>query len=162
MTRRPPESITAPASVPSSDAQPQADHFADLAAAMIRHLLPAVDDAISGHGSDDCPWCTDADRRDCPLLDVATAALDLVLRCWRIAKEARYQPLGHAPRDLHAAVRSGWLSAAESSALAEILGVLDLASTQADAAGINLPLLSGIGIAIIDSYRAITTTAPAR
>lgn len=161
MTRCTPEPVSE-SLPPSSDFPPRADHLADVTAAVIGHLLPAVNDAITPHPADDCPWCTPDDRRTCPLLGLTAAALDLVIRCWRIAKEMRYQPFGRAPRDLHAAVRSGWLSATESAALVEILGVLDLASTQADAAGINLPMLSGMGVAIVDSYRAITAVAPAR
>lgn len=42
-------------------------------------------------------------------------------------------------RDPHRAVQSGWLGSAESLALSEILDVVDLAATQVDAAGMNLP-----------------------
>ena len=99
----------------------------------------------------------------CPLLGLATAALDLVIRCWRTEKASQRDPSGRRPRDLHAAVPSQWLTEAESVNLADVLGVLDLAAAQADTAGINLPMLSGIGVAVVDSYRAIvTTTTPGR
>ena len=72
----------------------------------------------------------------------------------------RYDPTGRAPRNLYAALRGGWLSADESATLREILGILDLAATQADAAGTNLPMLAGIGIAVIDGYRMAIGMAP--
>lgn len=120
-------------------------------------LLPAINDAITAHHTGGCRWCTPTARGDCPVLGLAAMSLDLVIRCWRSTKAARDPARTFPPRDLHAAVRSRWLSTAESATLTEILGVLDLAAVQIDAAGTNLPTLSGIGIAIIDCYRAATT-----
>lgn len=127
----------------------------DLTAAVMGQL-PAINDAVTAHRTGGCPWCTPTTRGGCPVLGLAATSLDLVIRCWRSTKAVR--TLACAPRDLHAAVRSRWLDAAESATLNEILGTLDLAAAQADAAGINLPTLAGIGVAIIDSYRAATTT----
>ena len=59
-----------------------------------------------------------------------------------------------APRDLRAAVDSRRLTGAEADALMEILGALDLAGEQVDDAGTCLPLLAGVGIAVVDTYRA--------
>ena len=123
----------------------------DLTAAVMCQL-PAINDAVTAHRTGDCPWCTPTTRGDCPVLSLAAASLDLVIRFWRSTKPAR--KLACAPRDLHATVRSRWLDDAESATL----NALDLAAEQADAAGINLPTLAGIGMAIIDSYRTATTS----
>ena len=105
---------------------------------------------------DGCRCCVAAtDRRDCPTLELAAATLDVIIHCWRIRKLLR----DDSPRDLHLAVQSGWLGKAESVALSEILDVLDLAAAQADAAGMNLPKLAGIGVAVMDGYRAACTGA---
>ena len=132
-----------------------ASDSADLASAVMR-LLPQINDAITAHRGG-CGWCTPSSRRDCPMLSLAAVSLDLVIRCWRSTKAARDPAHAIPPRDLYAALRSQWLSPAESATLAEILGILDLAARQADAAGANLPVLAGIGIAVIDGYRAATT-----
>ena len=124
------------------------------------HVLPAVNEAVAAHRTSGCPWCGVGEQPACPLLGLAGAVLDLVIRCWRMRKGLPYDPAGHAPRNLYAALRGGWLSADESATLREILGILDLAAAQADAAGTNLPVLAGIGIAVIDGYRMAIGTAP--
>jgi hypothetical protein len=52
-------------------------------------------------------------------------------------------------------VQSRRLADSEATALEEILGVLDLAAAQAKGAGMSLPMLAGIAVAVVDSYRAI-------
>lgn len=129
------------------------DQIADLTAAIMQ-ALPAVNTAVAAHRTDGCRCCAvAADRRGCPMLALATATLDVIIHCWRIRRSLRDDP----PRDLHIAVQSGWLGKAESLALSEILDVLDLAATQADAAGMSLPKLAGIGVAVIDGYRIART-----
>jgi hypothetical protein len=128
------------------------DHLATAA----MRLLPAVNEAVTAHRAATCLCCTDPDRHDCPVLGLASAALDLIIRCWRIKKSERDGPSGHSSRDLRAAVRSKWLTDSESDALAEIIEVLDLAVAQADDAGMNLPKLAGVAVAVVDGYRAIS------
>lgn len=142
------------------------DHLATTA----MRLLPAVNEAVTAHRAAAYLCCTDADRHDCPVLGSATAALDLIIRCWRIKKSERDGSCGRSSRDLRTAVRSTWLTDSESDALAEIIEVLDLAVVQADDAHMSLPMLAGIAVAVVDSYRSVPLpgivadddTAPAR
>jgi hypothetical protein len=52
--------------------------------------------------------------------------------------------------------------------LTEIIEMLDLAVAQADNAGMSLPMLAGIGVAVVDSYQSVALrvtdddTSPAR
>jgi hypothetical protein len=62
---------------------------------------------------------------------------------------------GAVSRDLPAAVRSRQLTDAEAAALSELLDVLELAAGQADDAGTCLPMLAGIAVAVVDTYRAV-------
>lgn len=129
------------------------DHVAALTDAITLALV-AVNTTVTAHRADSCRYCTaTGDRRACPTLDLATATLDMIIYCWRTRRSLQSDP----PRDLHIAVQSGWLGNAESLALSEILDVLDLAATQVDAAGMNLPTLAGIGVAVIDGYRTART-----
>lgn len=86
--------------------------------------------------------------------------MDLIIMGWRVMKSARVRPQDVAPRDLGAAVESRRLTRAESAALIEILGTLDLAGDQVDDAGTCLPLLAGVGIAVVDTYRAAVADLP--
>jgi hypothetical protein len=130
-------------------------------AAAIMQLLPAVNDAAAAHRVDGWLCCIDADRRDCPVLGLAVAALDLILRCWRTRSE-RSGPCSHAARDLRSAVRSTRLTNSESDALVEIIKVLDLAVAQASDAGMNLPKLAGVAVAVVDGYRAVSLRTAGR
>jgi hypothetical protein len=126
----------------------------------IMQLLPAVNEVVVAHRADDADsvgrHCAFADRRDCPTLGLAAAALDLIIRCWRPTRSKRDgQGVGPAPRDLRVAVESRRLADSEAEALEEILGVLDLAAAHAEDAGMSLPMLAGIAVAVVDSYRAI-------
>jgi hypothetical protein len=125
----------------------------------IMQLLPAVNDVVAAHSADDVAGgcqCAFADRCECPTLKLAAAALDLIIRCWRLTRSKQEWP-GARPvsRDLRVAVESKRLADSESAALEELLGVLDLAATQAEGAGMSLPILAGIAVAVVDSYRAI-------
>jgi hypothetical protein len=124
-----------------------------LAMAILR-LLPAVNGVKGAHRADGCEHCAGAGPRGCPTLGLAAAALDLIIMGWWVTRSVRKLPLGMAPRDLGAAVDSRWLTGAEAAALIEILGTLDLAGDQVDDAGTCLPLLAGVGIAVVDNYRA--------
>lgn len=130
--------------------------------AAIMHLLPAVNEVVAAHRADDadpCRHCAVADPRDCPLLGLAAAALDLIIQCRRLTRHERDgRSARAAPRDLLAAVESKQLTGCEAAALTEILGVLDLAVAQAKDAGICLPTLAGIAVAVVDSYRAIISS----
>jgi hypothetical protein len=122
----------------------------------IMPLLPAVNDVVAAHRADSVRCrCAFVDRRNCPTLGLAAAPLDLVIRCWRLTRSKEGQSVGPAPRDLRLAVESRQLADSEAAALEEILGVLDLAAAHAEDAGMSLPMLAGIAVAVVDSYRAI-------
>ena len=58
----------------------ETDHyFADLTSG-IMHVLPAVNEAVAAHRSSGCPWCGVGEQPACPLLGLAGAVLDLVIR----------------------------------------------------------------------------------
>lgn len=114
--------------------------------------MPAINDTLTAHRGG-CELCTPTSRDGCPVLGLVAVSLDLVIYSRHSTNPAPAVP----PRDLYAAVRSRRLSTAEAATLDEVLGILDLAVAQVDAAGINLPRLAGIGIAAVDSYRAATT-----
>jgi hypothetical protein len=125
-------------------------------AAVIMQLLPAVNDVVAAHGADGgCYRCAVADRRDCPTLGLAAAALDLIVQCWRMTRSTRDGQVTHLSRNLHAAIESRRLTDSEAAALTEIIDVLDLAVAQAGDAGMSLPMLAGIGVAVVDGYRDV-------
>jgi hypothetical protein len=130
--------------------------------AAIMKLLPSVNAVVAAHADGRCWRCPPAGRRECPSLGLAADALDLVIRCWGFTKSERDgcpDPEAAMARDLRAAVQSKRLWDREAEKLTEILDVLDLAVTQAEDAGICLPMLAGIGIAVVDSYRAVIAVA---
>lgn len=124
--------------------------------AAIISLLPAINEVVAIHADGHCRHCTVASRRECPSLGLAADALGLAIRCRRLTRVERGPATpGPGPRrDLLTAVESKGLSDVEADALAEILEVLDLAVVQAEKAGLCLPILAGIGVAVVDSYRA--------
>lgn len=87
--------------------------------------------------------------------------LDLIVFCWRTEKSRHGTSCALPSRDLRIAVQSGFLTEAESAALTEIIEMLDLAVTQAVDAGMRLPMLAGIGVAVVDGYRDVRSHAAA-
>jgi hypothetical protein len=123
---------------------------------VIMRLLPTINEVEAAHRADGAAGvgchCAVAERRDCPTLGLAAAALDLVIRCRHLTRSKPGGPgTGPGSRDLRAAVASRQLADSEAAALEEILSVLDLASTQAEGAGLSLPILAGIAVAVVDS-----------
>lgn len=135
-------------------------------AGAIMQLLPEVNEVVAAHraaDADRCRHCAIVDPRDCPTLGLAAAFLDLIIHCWRLTTSERdgrdlagdgKRTAVATPHDLRAAVESKQLTSTEADALTEILDALELAGTQADDAGICLPILAGIGVAVVDTYRA--------